>query len=76
MGRRDAELLTDFFRLDAEVLAHEEHLRGAGRQAGEAVFQHLVGEALNVHQPAQEAELFPFRRELGELLQAFFSSEV
>jgi len=41
MGRRDAELLTDFFSLDAEMLAHEEHLCGARGQPGEAVFQHL-----------------------------------
>lgn len=41
MGRGDAELLTDFFRLDAEVLAHQEHLRRAGRELAEALLQHL-----------------------------------
>src|SRR5436189_135036 len=32
MGRREAELLTDFCRLDAQVLAHQEHLPGARGQ--------------------------------------------
>ena len=41
MGRGDAELLTDFFRLDAEVLAHEEQLRRARRELAQAVLQHL-----------------------------------
>ena len=41
MGRGDTELLTDFFRVDAEVLAHEEHLCGAGGKLAEALFQHL-----------------------------------
>ena len=41
MGRGDAELLTDFFRVDAEVLAHQEHLRGAGGELAQALFQHL-----------------------------------
>ena len=41
MGRGDAKLLTDFFRVDAEVLAHEEHLRRAGGELAEALFQYL-----------------------------------
>ena len=41
MGRGDAELLTDFFRVDAEVLAHQEHLRRARRELAQALFQRL-----------------------------------
>ena len=39
MGRRDAQLLTDFCRFDAEMLAHQEHLPGARGQSSEAFFQ-------------------------------------
>lgn len=39
MGRREAQLLTDFCRLDAEVLAHQEHLPGARGQPAQALFQ-------------------------------------
>ena len=39
MGRRDAQLLTDFCRFDAEMLAHQEHLPGARGQSSEALFQ-------------------------------------
>ena len=41
MGRGDAEFLTNFFRLDPEVLAHEEHACRARRQPGEAVLEDL-----------------------------------
>ena len=44
--------------------------------AGEAVFEHRVREPVHVHQPAQIAELFVWRGEVRELLQAFFSSAV
>ena len=56
MGRGDAELLTDFFRLDAEVLAHEEHLRRAGRELAQALFQSFK-------------ELLRFERLLGPRLR-------
>ena len=41
MRRGDAEFLTDFCRLDAEVLAHEEHLCCAGGQPAKALLEHL-----------------------------------
>jgi len=41
MGRGDAEFLTDFCRRDAEMLAHQEELRGARGEPGEAVLEHL-----------------------------------
>ena len=39
MGRSQAQFLTDFSRLHAHVLPHEEHPRGARRQPREAGFQ-------------------------------------
>src|SRR5258706_5547706 len=39
MGRREAELLTDFCRLDAQVLAHQEHLPGARGQPAQAFLE-------------------------------------
>src|SRR5438105_14673142 len=41
MGRGDAEFLTDFCRRNAEMLAHQEELRGAGGEPGEALLEHL-----------------------------------
>ena len=41
MGRGDTEFLTDFCRLDTEVLAHQERPPGARGQAAEAFLQHL-----------------------------------
>ena len=41
MGRSNGEFFTDFVRLGAEVLAHQEHLPGARRQRGEALLQRL-----------------------------------
>src|SRR3982751_5065408 len=41
VGRGDAEFLTDIVSLEAEVLAHHEHLAGARGQGGEALFQGL-----------------------------------
>src|SRR4029079_3625182 len=39
MGRGEAELLTDFRRFDAEVLAHQEHLPGARGELAQAFFE-------------------------------------
>jgi hypothetical protein len=39
MGRSEAELLTDFRRLDAEVLPHQEHLSRARGELAQAFFK-------------------------------------
>ena len=41
MGRRETQLLTDFLRVDAEVLAHQENLSGARGQLAQAFFQRV-----------------------------------
>ena len=41
MGRRNGEFFTDIVSLEAEVLAHQEHLAGAGGQRSEALLQRL-----------------------------------
>ena len=41
MGRRDAQFFTDIVGLEAQMLAHQEHLAGARGQRGEAFLQGL-----------------------------------
>ena len=41
MGRRNGEFFTDVAGLEAQVLAHQEHLAGARRQCREALLQRL-----------------------------------
>ena len=41
MGRRDADFFTDIGGLEAQVLAHQEHLSGARGKHGEAALERL-----------------------------------
>src|SRR5258706_14872311 len=84
MGRREAELLTDFCRLDAQVLAHQEHLPGARGQPAQAflergeellVLERLLGPLLRRLAPVargieQRLDILERRLALGRLLTA------